>query len=150
MKRFYYLISAVIIIVLGINAYYGYHIYTQQLNFHSDMLTNQAQICGWEVEQSGYEFENEINYIVFSSDITNFFKEKKDRDLKIKKLELFYFKYQKLIKNIKIIDNNKNVYSLFKDQTNHFISDYYISQKQKKLLHKEDVLLKIVEYLEQD
>jgi len=105
------------------------------------MLTNQAQICSWEVEQSGYEFENEINYIVFSSDIAGFFSDEKNLDLKIRKLELFYFKYQNLVKNIKIIDNNKNVYSLFKDKTNHFISDFYTSQRQTPLLDKEDVVL---------
>ncbi len=141
MKKIYYLLSIVIIIILGVNAYFGYHIYKQQLNFHTDMLSNQAQICSWEIEQSGYEFENEINYIVFSSDIASFFENENDIEIKVKKLELFYFKYQNLIKNIRIIDNNKNVYSLFKDKTNHFISDYYISQRQRKLIDREDVIL---------
>jgi len=139
MKKLYYLISAVIVIIIGVNAFYGYHIYNQQLNFHTDMMLNQTQICGWEIEQSGYEFENEINYIVFSSDIASFFSEQKDLELKVKKLELFYFKYQNLIKNIRIIDNNRNVYSLFKDKTNHFISDYYLSQRQQNLVSKETV-----------
>jgi PAS domain S-box-containing protein len=139
MKKIYYILSVVIAIILGINAYQGYHIYNQQLNFHADMLTNQSQICGWEIEQSGYEFENEINYIVFSTEIADFFKNQDDIELKVKKLELFYFKYQNLIKNIKIIDNNKNVYSLFKDKTNHFISDYYLSQRQKTLVNREEI-----------
>ena len=99
MKKIYYLLSLVIIIILGVNAYFGYHIYKQQLNFHTDMLSNQAQICSWEIEQSGYEFENEINYIVFSSDIASFFENENDIEIKVKKLELFYFKYQNLIKN---------------------------------------------------
>jgi PAS domain S-box-containing protein len=104
------------------------------------MLINQTEICGWEIEQSGYEFENEINYIVFSSDLAHFFEDKESAELKIKKLELFYFKYQKLIRNIKLIDNHKNVFSLFKDKTNHFINDYYISQKQTELKDREGVL----------
>ena len=139
MKKFYYLVAVVITIVLFVNAYYGYRIYNQQLKFHTDMLVNQSQICGWEIEQSGYEFENEINYIVFSSDIVTFFDDPDKIELKVKKLELFYFKYQNLIKNIRLVDDDRNVYSLFKDKTNHFISDYYISQRQKKLLDKEAV-----------
>lgn len=139
MRKFYYILFVIIAVILGVNAYQGYHIYNQQLSFHTDMLTNQSQICGWEIEQSGYEFENEINYIVFSTEIADFFKDQDDTELKVKKLELFYFKYQNLIKNIKIIDNNKNVYSLFKDKTNHFISDYYISQRQKTLVNREKV-----------
>ena len=90
MKKIYYIISVVIVIILGVNAYYGYHIYNQQLSFHTDMLSNQSQICGWEIEQSGYEFENEINYIVFSSDIASFFDDTEGLELKVKKLELFY------------------------------------------------------------
>lgn len=127
--------------ILSINVYYGYHIYNQQLNFHKEMLLNQSQICGWEIEQSGYEFENEINYIVFSTDIARFFEDPDNAEHKVKKLELFYFKYQNLIRNIKLTDNNKNVYSLFKDKTNHFISDYYVSQRQKPLVNKEMVTL---------
>ncbi|MFP4023584.1 MAG: response regulator [Thiohalospira sp.] len=139
MKKFYYLVAAVIIIVLVANIYYGLHIYKQQLDFHTNMLLNQTEICGWEIEQSGYEFENEINYIVFSSDLAHFFEDEENREMKIKKLELFYFKFQKLIKNIKLVDNNKNVFSLFKDKTNHFISDYYISQKQTELRDREGI-----------
>lgn len=141
MKKIYSLLSFLIIIIIGVNVYYGFHIYKQQLNFHTEMIANQAQICGWEIEQSGYEFENEINYIVFSSNIANFFEVRENQDMKVKKLELFYFKYQNLIKNIRIIDDNKKVYSLFKDKTNHFISDYYISQRQRELISKEDVIL---------
>ncbi len=139
MKKFYYLVAAVVVIVLVANIYYGFHIYKQQLDFHTNMLLNQTEICGWEIEQSGYEFENEINYIVFSSDLAHFFEDEENMDMKLKKLELFYFKYQKLIKNIKLVDNNKNVFSLFKDKTNHFISDYYISQKQTELRDREGI-----------
>jgi len=142
MRKFYYLILAIIIVILCTNVYYGYRVYNQQLSFHEEMLINQSQICGWEIEQSGYEFENEINYIVFSSDIASFFEDQDNADHKIKKLELFYFKYQNLIRNIRLIDNNKNVYSLFKDQTNHFISDYYLSQKQRPLVNREQVIIK--------
>ncbi len=141
MKKLYYLVAVIVTIILIVNAYFGYYIYNQQLKFHTDILLNQAQIGGWEIEQSGYEFENEINYIVFSSDIVEFFNKPQEVEPKIKKLELFYFKYQNLIRNIQLIDNNRNVYSLFKDKTNHFISDSYISQRQKKLLEKEIVKL---------
>ena len=133
------MISIIIVTIICVNAYYGYRIYNQQLGFHTDMLMNQSQICGWEIEQSGYEFENEINYIVFSTDIASFFDNTDNIELKVKKLELFYFKYQNLIKNIQLIDNDRNVYSLFKDKTNHFISDHYVSQRQKKLLIHENI-----------
>ncbi|MEA3316924.1 MAG: PAS domain-containing protein, partial [Bacteroidota bacterium] len=139
MKKIYTLLIVVIIAIIGVNIYYYYHIYKQQIDFHINLLTKQVEICGWDIEQSGYEFENEINYIVFSTDISNFFTKKDNQENQIKKLELFYFKYQNLIKNITIRDNNKNVFSLFKDETNHFLKDFYFSQQQKKLAEKENV-----------
>jgi signal transduction histidine kinase/DNA-binding response OmpR family regulator len=139
MKKFYYLVIILIAIIVGINIYFYYRYYNQQVAFQTDILEKQIQICSWEMEHSGYEFENEINYIVFSTDIANFFDSEEKRELRIRKLELFYFKYQKLIKNIKIVDENKNVFSLFKDKTNHFITDYYVAQKQKDLNTIEEV-----------
>lgn len=139
MKKLYFLISLVVVLILAVNVYYYYFIYNQQVGFHKDMLSKQTQICGWEIEQSGYEFENEINYIVYSTDLSKFFDLDDQQYNRIKKLELFYFKYQNLIVNIKLIDKNKNVFSLFKDKTNHFISDYYQSQRQRKLLDRENV-----------
>jgi len=113
--------------------------YNQQVNFQTDMLEKQIQICGWEIEKSGYEFESEMNYIVFSTDMASFFTNEQKKELSIRKLELFYFKYQNLIKNIKVVDENKNVLSLFKDKSNLFITDYYVAQKQKDLINKEEV-----------
>ena len=141
MKKFYTFLIAILVIIIGINSYYYYYFYNQQVAFHTDILEKQMDICIWEIEHSGYEFENEINYIVFSTDIANFFDSEAKKELRIRQLELFYFKYQNLIKNIKVIDNNKNVFSLFKDKTNHFITDYYLAQKQKELNDREEVSL---------
>ena len=141
MKKFYLIISSIIVIVIAVNVYFYFYIYNQQLSFHQEMLLKQTQITGWEIEQSGYEFENEINYIVFSTDLANFFEDKELEDIRIKKLELFYFKYQDLIQNMRIYDPNHNVFSLLKDKTNHFISDYYLSQRQRELLSREAVTL---------
>ena len=139
MKKYYILITSLVVIIIGVNIYYYYNFYNQQIAFQTDILEKQIQICSWEIEHSGYEFENEINYIVFSTDMANFFDSEAKKELRIRKLELFYFKYQNLIKNIKVVDENKNVFSLFKDKTNHFITDYYIAQKQKDLNVREEV-----------
>lgn len=140
MKKARFLIVAAILLVIAVNVHYYYRIYKQQVAFHKEILMRQTQICGWEIEQTGYEFENEINYIVFSTELIEFFNNLDNQDDRIKKLELFYFKYQNLIQNINIIDNNKNVFSLFKDKSNQFLTDFYIAQRQKRLYQKETVL----------
>lgn len=140
MKRARFLIIAAILLVIAVNVYYYFRIYQQQVTFHKDILMRQTQICGWEIEQTGYEFENEINYIVFSTDLVRFFQNIEQQSARIKKLELFYFKYQNLVQNINIIDDNKNVFSLFKDKSNQFLTDFYIAQRQKRLYQKETIL----------
>ena len=140
MKKFYILLTSVLLVVVLVNSYYYYYMYNQQVNFQADMLEKQIQICGWEIEKSGYEFESEMNYIVFSTDMASFFTNEQKKELSIRKLELFYFKYQNLIRNIKVVDENKNVLSLFKDKSNLFITDYYVAQKQKDLINKEEVV----------
>ncbi len=138
-KKIDILLIIVVFTIIGVNIYYYFHMYKQQIIFHKNILAKQVEMCGWNIEQSGYEFENEINYIVYSSDLVNFFEEDKNQENQIKKLELYYFKYQNLITNITIIDNSKNVFSLFKDETNHFLTDFYMLQQQKTLRKVEEV-----------
>ncbi|NJM14565.1 MAG: hypothetical protein HC896_03540, partial [Bacteroidales bacterium] len=52
----------------------------------------------------------------------------------------FYYKYDKLIANIFIHDKNNNVLSIYKDKKDRFISDYYVSQRQKQLIKRDQIV----------
>lgn len=139
MKKIYFLISFVIIIILAVNIYYYLDIYDQQIDFQQNFLLKQTQICGYEIEQTGFEFESELNKILFSNDLSQFFENEEIKTSSTKQLEIFYSKYDQLITNILIYDMNKNVFNLFKDNKNQFISDTYQNHDQRELKPRETI-----------
>ncbi|KPK85842.1 MAG: hypothetical protein AMS27_06565 [Bacteroides sp. SM23_62_1] len=130
MKKTFFIILASVFAFITINTLFYINTYRSQLTFQTELLSHQIRICGSTIEQNGLGFENEVNYILYSEDITQLFNDPDIKENGSKKLELFYAKYQHLINNINILDNHKNVYSLILDRRNNFISDFYESQQQ--------------------
>ena len=147
MKKIYISVSLVLIAVIIINIIFHLDISKQQINLYKDILLKQIQICGIEIERTGFEFENEINHILFSDDIAGIFDNIEEKESSINKFELFYSKYEDLITNLIIYDNFNNVFSLFKDKRDRFIVDNYVTHKQKNLIQKDQLILKNGEYL---
>ena len=147
MKRTYLLISLVIIIIFSVNIYYYFKLYQQQVSFQKNFLMKQTQIIGYEIENTGYRFESDFNYIPFSGNLDVFFEDENIWTSVIKQFETFYLRYENLVTNILFYDNNKNVFSLFRDRTNKFITDTYTSHNQLDLVSRDTIIFKNKEYL---
>lgn len=115
MRKIYISISLVIITILVVNLYYYFDIYRQQTDFQKNFLINQTQICSYEIEKRADDFENELNYILFSEDFSRFFSDPAIRESGIQKLELLFANYSTLVNNILVYDNRQNVANLYKD-----------------------------------
>jgi signal transduction histidine kinase/DNA-binding response OmpR family regulator len=139
MKKIYFLISIVIIIILAVNIYYYFDIYEQQIDFQKDFLLKQTQICGYEIEQTEQDFRSDANKVLFNYDFPMLFVDEEVRNKSINQLENFYSRYQQLVVEIMIYDNQKNVFSIFKDKKNQFITDIYKSHAQRELEPREKV-----------
>jgi len=139
MRKIYFLISAVIVIILTLNVYYYFDIYDQQVEFQKSFLLKQTQLCGEEIEKVGSKFVSDLNRILFLDDITQFFDNEEIMQRGAKNLEIFYSKYDNLIKNILLYDNKKNVFNLYKDNNNNFISDTYTTHNQRELVPREKI-----------
>lgn len=139
MRKIYFLISAVIVIILSLNVYYYFDIYDQQVDFQKSFLLKQTQLCEEEIEKVGSQFVSDLNRILFLDDITQFFDNEKIMQRGAKNLEIFYSKYDNLIKNILLYDNKKNVFNLYKDNNNNFISDTYTTHDQRELVPREKI-----------
>jgi hypothetical protein len=111
--------------------------YKKQIGYQKDILFSQADVCGATIENVLLQFESDLNFILFSDDISLLFSDESENSEPLRKLELFYSAYSDLIKNIDIYDNNKNVFNLFKERK--FITDKYIAQRQRNLVDKEQV-----------
>jgi signal transduction histidine kinase/CheY-like chemotaxis protein len=136
LKKNYFFFGIVILLLILVDVYYLVDTQSEQINFQKHLLMQQAETSGSLIERTGNNFESEINYILFSEDISNIFAEKELNAEHYKKLEVFYSKYHRLITSIRIFDSKNNVFSLYRNQKEEFIKDYYISQQQEELVSR--------------
>lgn len=122
-----------------VNVAIGYYIYRNQYGFYRQWLSGLTENCGNQIETTGYRFESDINYILYSDDISELFSNPEAKDKSIKRIHLFYVKYEKLIRNITIYDAGNNVLSIYKDLKDQFITDMYEAQRQSPLFDKDHV-----------
>lgn len=142
-KSFLIAIIAGLLIVVA-DIYIFKSIYNEEINYQKNILFKQADICASTISNELLRFDSDLNFILFSDDISELFSNDSDNSHSLRKLELFYSSYSKLIKNIDIYDNNKNVFNLFKDKN--FITDKYIAHRQRNLVTKEEVKIFKNEY----
>ena len=144
MRKSFLIASVAGILIIVLNFIVFRDLYRKQVNYQKNILFGQADLCGSNIENVLQRFESDLNYILFSDDISELFLDKAENSNSLRKLELFYSSYSALIKNIDIYDNQKNVFNLFKDKK--FITDKYIAQRQRKLVDKEQVKTRDSEY----
>ena len=137
MKKIYFSVFGIIAILVVISFYYYSQIFNQQVEFQQDFLLKQTQICGYEIEQTGFEFSSDLNKILFSEDISRFFESEEIKSRTIQDIELFYEKYKYLITGIEVYDNNCNVFYDYKGSKGGFIRDEYVAQAQKEIYSRE-------------
>ncbi|MFW5656032.1 MAG: response regulator [Bacteroidota bacterium] len=140
MRKTYYLISSIVIIILAVNIFYYYDTYKKQIGFQRILLFSQAELCGSNIEKTAYSFQNEVNYILFSDDVTDLlYNTEREFSEGARKLQMFYYKFDNLIRNIYLYDDKHNVVSIFKDKHDKFIIDSYIAQRQYPLRERESI-----------
>ncbi len=139
MRRIYLLLFAIITVLVVANIFYYLNIYKQQVNFQKNILMKQTEICSWEVEQHISGFMNEMNFILFTEDISRFFTNSEIKSSGTRKIETFFLKYKELITTISLYDDQKNVFNIFKDRNNNPVTDIYVSREQNDLFEKENI-----------
>ena len=139
MKNLKILLPLVFICIVIGNILFYTNVYNKQLNFQEKMLFKHADGISNKIEKIGLSFENDVNYILYSSNLLDVFNSN-NAEL-VAKLKIFYSKYPYLITNVLVYDNNQNVFSLYKDKNDNFLSNIYISRNQIGLLVKERLQL---------
>lgn len=140
MKNLKIILPLIFIVVLIGNSYFFIIAFNKQMNLQKDILSKQIDNISNLIEKLGLEFENDINYILYLDNVVKIFNYESNKEVLIK-LEIFYSKYPSLITNILIYDNKQDVFSLYKDKRDYFLTDIYISRKQVQLLSKEKTIL---------
>ena len=75
MKKIYYLVGFIIVIIFAANFYYFFKISEQQISLQKSFLMKQALIAGNEIEKTGYDLESELSKILFNTNISSFLDE---------------------------------------------------------------------------
>lgn len=144
MKRNTFIIWFALLLLIALNTILFYSMYKMQVNQQKNLLFRETEVCSQEIEQVVKKFESDLNYILFSDDISELFTQEESSGLR--KLQFFYSSYHNLIKNIDIYDNDKNVLNVFRDKKKNFITDRYIGQRQRKLLSKDEIIRQKEDY----
>jgi len=117
-KKKLQIITALVIIVVTIgNLFYYKAFYNKQVDYRSILLDEQVKKCGLAVDSINNTFVSDLNQIIFAEDISAFFSDPEKRMKIVDRMKIFFSNYNDLVKGIKLYDNNKNEFTLKKDET---------------------------------
>jgi signal transduction histidine kinase/CheY-like chemotaxis protein len=137
MKKYYLYVFLVYLTLLVVILFSFWKIFIHQNAYQREILQNQVQNCGSEIENNVVRFASEVNYLLFSEDLIGIIGSDQMKPGPINKIEMLYSSYKELVRNVYIYDQEKNVVNLFYDKKNSLIIDPYSAQRQKALADKE-------------
>lgn len=130
-------ITAILILVIG-NLIYYKGLYNKQINYITNLLDRQVQILGSSVDNTNEGFISDLHQIILSEDIEQFISNPEQRIRTVDKMKLFFSKYEDLVTGMKLYDNNKNEFTLKKDETgNNWLEQMFVLHVQGEILTRE-------------
>lgn len=128
----------VIIAMIIANFFYYNGLYKKQINYIENLLDRQVQIVGLSVDNTNDGFVSDLHQIILSEDIAHFFSSQEQQTRTADRMKLFFSKYEDLITGIKLYDNNKNEFTLKKDETgNNWLEQIFILHVQGEIISRE-------------
>jgi signal transduction histidine kinase/CheY-like chemotaxis protein len=128
--------SAFLIIMLG-NYFYYKNLYNNQITYIEELLDRQVQIVGLSVDSTNNGFISDLNMINFTGDLTQFFTNPENQRSAREKLKKFFTKYNDFVTGIKLYDNNKNEFTLKKDEKGEWLEQPFILHVQAEIFDRE-------------
>jgi len=117
MKKLLIIIITAFLIIIAANFFYYRSLYNKQIDYIGKLLDRQVQIAGSSVDNTDDGFVSDLDQIIFLDDISLFFSDQQYRAGTIERMKLFFSKYEDLVTGIKFYDNNRNEFTLKKDET---------------------------------
>ena len=136
MKKVYIIFLSLVSTILLLTLFFFYNISQKQIKSQEKVLSKQGCICVSQLEKASFDFENQLNYILYSDSILDIFTAPKENNPIINRLELYYASFPNLISNITVFNTDKKAFSLLRDKNANYITDFYSTHSQKKLYQK--------------
>jgi len=137
MKRILILVYSAFLIIMVANYFYYKSLYNKQINYIVELLDRQVQIVGLSVDSTNYGFSSDFNRISFSQDLTSFFSNPVSQTSAKEMMKTFFSKYNGFVTGIKLYDNNKNEFTLKKDDNGDWLEQPYTLHVQGEIYKME-------------
>ena len=115
MRRIIILVYSAFLIIMLANYIYYKSLYNKQINYIVELLDRQVQIVGLSVDSTNNGFVSDFNQISFFEDLNLFFTSPESQFRAKEKMKTFFSKYKEFVIGIKLYDNNRNEFTLKKD-----------------------------------
>jgi len=138
MRKILIIVITAFMIIIIANILYYKGLYDKQIDYRVKLMDRQAQIVGLTIDSTNNGFTSDLHQIIYSEDISNFFSDQESRKRFVERMKLFFSKYEDLITGIKLYDNNKNEFSLKKDETGiNWLEQTFILHVQGEIVSRE-------------
>jgi signal transduction histidine kinase/CheY-like chemotaxis protein len=137
MRRILILVYTAFLIIMIANYIYYKSLYNKQINYIVELLDRQVQIVGLSVDSTNNGFDSDFNRINFSEDLSSFFTDPKSQASAKESMKSFFSKYNEFVTGIKLYDNNKNEFTLKKDDNGNWLEQPYILHIQGEIYKME-------------
>ncbi len=138
MKKLLIIVYSVFVVILLVNYLYYRSLYSKQINYIVALLDRQVQIVGLSVDNTNNLFLSDLNQISFSEDLAMFFNDQDNQYRAREKMKLFFSKYEDFVVGIKLYDNNRNEFTLKKDDiTEEWLEQPFKLQRQGEIFAME-------------
>jgi signal transduction histidine kinase/CheY-like chemotaxis protein len=143
MRRILILVYSAFLIILLVNFFYYKNLYNRQIEYIIKLLDKQVQTIGLSVDSTNYSFVSDLNQISFKEDLSVFFTNPESQYKVKERMKLFFSKYNDFVTGIKYFDNNKNEFTLKKDNDNNsgeWLEQPFILHAQAKMYDMEKLV----------
>jgi len=102
MRKIQIIVIAAYLMIIIASFFYYKSLYNKQIDYIVKLLDRQVQIVGLSVDHTNNGFVSDLNQIIFSEDIEQFFTDPLERAKTVDRMKLFFSKYEDLVTGIKV------------------------------------------------
>ena len=141
MRKIFIIIISALVTILIANLIFFRSLYNKEIEYIVKLLDRQVQIVGLSVDSTNNNFASDLGQIFFSQDLAQFFSNPEIREQSSDRMKLFFSKYDDLVTGIKLYDNNRNEFTLKKDETgNTWLDPIFVLHVQGEIVTRDTVV----------
>lgn len=141
MKKILIIVISAFMIIVCANFFYYSSRFNKQISNKTLYLDRQVKAAGLHTDSINNNFSGDISQIILTDDIFCFFTDPGCRTRTVDRMKLFFIQYGDLVTGIKFYDNNRNEFSLKKDETGiNWLEQNFVLHVQDEIILEEQLV----------